>query len=254
LEFSWNVGFDFHFGNSTKNGWRSPIYWNDIGVDYFLQAGISDIYWSGLSEQLSAGGLRRLFSPYATVKGNKVTFDFSFPSIANVPTEFSWMVMTRKITRGGAFTGLFYADKAPIKGHYESGSFTTITTIIYTYSSGSVTSVVTKAIGTQTPTLQLPLVGSVNMSTLQQAAGAAATGGAAVFGYFLKTSKRRFTSNYLKKINSTCSEHKDKPEECKTELSRMKDEILHLLETGKIDETHFTILDARLTERLRQLN
>jgi hypothetical protein len=33
----------------------------------------------------------------------------------------------------------------------------------------------------------------------------------------------------------------------------MKDEILQLFENGKIEETHFTILDARLTERLRDM-
>jgi hypothetical protein len=93
----------------------------------------------------------------------------------------------------------------------------------------------------------------INMSTLQQIGGVAATGGAALFGWFFKTRKRRFLSGYLMKVDSTYNEYSMNREECKRRLTQMKEESIQLLKKGQIDEPHFTLIDNKLTQYLKDL-
>jgi len=99
-------------------------------------------------------------------------------------------------------------------------------------------------------TLTLPFL---DMEKLQQIGGVAATGGSIAFGWFFKTRKRRFTSAYLRRMESTHNEYPTNPQECKRKLLQMRDEILQMLENGKIDEPQFSILDARLAQHLKDL-
>jgi len=105
----------------------------------------------------------------------------------------------------------------------------------------------------RTPVTTGTTFGFLDLSTLQQVGGVAATG-AGIAGYHFKTRKRRFVTNYLKKIESTSENESLGSEERKVQLNKMRDEIVRLLEDGKIDESHFTALDGRLTERLRNLD
>jgi hypothetical protein len=88
----------------------------------------------------------------------------------------------------------------------------------------------------------------------QQLLGAAATGMSVVLGWLFKTRKRRFLTGYMSKIDSTFTEYAVNREECKTQLKQMKANIVKLLEKGKIDESHFTILEGKIAQYLRELN
>jgi len=99
-------------------------------------------------------------------------------------------------------------------------------------------------------TLTLPLL---DTEKLQQIGGVAATGGSIAFGWFFKTRKRRFTSTYLRRMASTHNEYSANPQECKRKLLQMRDEILQMLENGKIDEPQFSILDTRLAQHLKDI-
>jgi len=96
-------------------------------------------------------------------------------------------------------------------------------------------------------------LGSFDMSRLLQILGVAATAGAGFLGWFLKTSKRRFVSGYLMKIDSTYNQYYMNREECRRRLSQMKEEAIQLLKNGKIDEPHFTLVDSKLTQYLKDL-
>ncbi len=93
----------------------------------------------------------------------------------------------------------------------------------------------------------------INISTLQGIAGAAGTGVAGFAGWFFKTKKRRFVSTYLMKVDSTYNEFFMNREECKKRLSEMKQQSIELLRKGKIDEPHFTLVDNKLTQYLKDL-
>jgi len=96
-------------------------------------------------------------------------------------------------------------------------------------------------------------LGFFDMSRLLQILGVAATAGAGFLGWFLKTSKRRFVSSYLMKIDSTYNQYYVNREECKRRLLNMKEEAIQLLKNGKIDEPHFTLVDSKLTQYLKDL-
>jgi len=78
-----------------------------------------------------------------------------------------------------------------------------------------------------------------------------AVGGA--LGWLLKTRKRRFVSSCLARMSSTYDEFYDNKEECRKRLTQMKKESLQLFREGKIDESHLTMMDARLEEYLKEL-
>jgi hypothetical protein len=106
---------------------------------------------------------------------------------------------------------------------------------------------------TTTSEISVPFLGSISMSTLQQIGGVAATGGAGVLGWFLKTRKRRFVSSYLMKVDSIYNRYSVNREECKKRLAQMKEESIQLLRKGKMDEPHFTLIDNKLTQYLKDL-
>jgi len=107
---------------------------------------------------------------------------------------------------------------------------------------------------TVTPSQQsIPFLGPFDMSRLLQIGGLAATAGAGFLGWFLKTSKRRFVSGYLMKIDSTYNHYSMNREECRKRLSQMKEEAIQLLKKGKIDEPHFTLVDNKLTAYLKEI-
>lgn len=87
----------------------------------------------------------------------------------------------------------------------------------------------------------------------QQLLGAAATGGSVVLGWLFKTRKRRFLTGYMAKIDSTFNEYAVNKDECQTRLEKMRTDIVHMLKTGKIDESHFTILEDKITHYLKEL-
>ncbi len=86
-----------------------------------------------------------------------------------------------------------------------------------------------------------------------QMVGAAATGGSVLLGWLFKTRKRRFLSSYLTRIDATYNEYYTNREECKDRLAKMKEEVLKLLKTGKIDEGQFSVLDNKIIQRLKEI-
>ncbi|MGA2785500.1 MAG: hypothetical protein ABSF09_12450 [Candidatus Bathyarchaeia archaeon] len=104
-----------------------------------------------------------------------------------------------------------------------------------------------------TKTDSSPFAGFLDMSRLQQIGGVAATGAAAIFGWFFKTRSRRFIGSYLNKIDLTYNQYAVNRVECKKQLQKMKEEIVQLLKKGKLDETQFALLDSKLSEHLKDL-
>ncbi|MGO9644573.1 MAG: hypothetical protein ACLPY5_07475 [Candidatus Bathyarchaeia archaeon] len=77
--------------------------------------------------------------------------------------------------------------------------------------------------------------------------------GGAVATYYLRGRKRRTVSSYLSRIDSTYNEYAMDREDCKTRLEQLKHEIIQLLNKGKIDESHFEMLDEKIKDYLLDL-
>lgn len=106
---------------------------------------------------------------------------------------------------------------------------------------------------TKTQASSSSLFGLETTQLLQIAGGAAAAVGAPLMGWMFKTRKRRFVSGYLTRIDSTYNEYFMNREECRKRLTQMKNEAVQLLKKGKVDEPHFTIIDNKLTQYLKDL-
>jgi ribosomal protein L40E len=90
-------------------------------------------------------------------------------------------------------------------------------------------------------------------SLLQTLGGIAISGGGIVVGIYHKNRKRRTLSSYLTKIDSTYNEYALNRTECIRELEKLKQAIIELLNKGKIDESHFEMLDQKIKDYLIDL-
>ena len=54
-------------------------------------------------------------------------------------------------------------------------------------------------------------------------------------------------------VDSTYNEYSVNREECKKRLTQMKEESIQLLRKGKMDEPHFTLIDNKLNQYLKDL-
>jgi len=120
---------------------------------------------------------------------------------------------------------------------------------------GSAPPVVTKTLTTTPTQTQLFPASLLNFldQRLIQIGGVAVTGASIVAGWLFKTKKRRFVSDYLRKIDSICSIHSANRDKCREHLLEMKGEALRLFEKGKIDESQFSVIDTKLAQRLKDL-
>ena len=85
-------------------------------------------------------------------------------------------------------------------------------------------------------------------------AGAALPVVGVISGYLFKTRRRWTLSSYLSKIESTYKLHADNPTECMAQLEELKHEIIALLSKGKIEDSHFELLDQKIQYYLNQLS
>ena len=90
-------------------------------------------------------------------------------------------------------------------------------------------------------------------SLLQAVGGISLSGGGLIVGIYHKNRKRRTLSSYLTKIDSTYNQYAVNREDCKTQLEQLKREIIQLLNKGKIDESHFELLDEKIKDYLLAL-
>jgi len=90
-------------------------------------------------------------------------------------------------------------------------------------------------------------------SLLQAVGGIGLSGGGLIIGIYHKNRKRRTLSSYLTKIDSTYNQYAVNREDCKTHLEQLKREIIQLLNKGKIDESHFELLDEKIKDYLLAL-
>lgn len=91
-------------------------------------------------------------------------------------------------------------------------------------------------------------------SLLQAVGGVALSGGGLIVGIYHKNRKRRTLSSYLTKIDSTYNQYAINREDCRTRLEQLKHEIIQLLNKGKIDESHFELLDEKIKDYLIDLS
>lgn len=106
---------------------------------------------------------------------------------------------------------------------------------------------------TQTQLFPASLLNFLDQRVIQ-IGGVAVTGASIVAGWLFKTKKRRFVSDYLKKIDSICSIHSANRDKCREHLLEMKGEALQLFEKGKIDESQLSVIDTKLAQRLKDLD
>jgi len=90
-------------------------------------------------------------------------------------------------------------------------------------------------------------------SLLQAVSGIALSGGGIIIGFYHKNRKRRTLSSYITKIDSTYKEYALNRNECITRLEQLKQDIIQLLNKGKIDESHFQMLDEKIKDYLIDL-
>lgn len=103
----------------------------------------------------------------------------------------------------------------------------------------------TRTVTTSSTTMELSILSSLD-SRLLQITGAAATAGSIILGWIFRTRKRRLMSVYLKKIDATYDQSSFNLEDSKRQLAKIREEILDLVQKGKIDESQFSVLDAKL--------
>jgi len=249
LYFDWSIYFDLDSNPNT--GTKGSLLYNDIGFDYgvrLFKPETGSDYSTVAYKVGTAGGATPTIKPYCDIVGDKITFIFNFPGDIKVPSKLIWMVVTRKFSGNPINAPLLAADKMPNLGHYE----TPIESLEIARSTLTRTSGVTVS-NTTSSRSETSFFGFLNVQSLQQIGGAAATGGSVLFGWYLKTRKRRFASKYLRTIDSTYEEYLKDPEECKKRMNQMRAEVLKMLENGKIEEAQFSILDTRLEKHLKDL-
>lgn len=140
-----------------------------------------------------------------------------------------------------------------------TGGVVVVTTQPLTLSSGMVTSGVTGSSVSSGSSSSQVSTGSMSFMDLLlsgrlNALGAVATAGSVILGWFFTTRKRRFLSGYLTKIDSTYNNYAVNREECKGRLNQMKDDVAEMLKKGKIDVSHFGVLEGKISQYLRDLN
>ena len=77
-------------------------------------------------------------------------------------------------------------------------------------------------------------------------------------GGLLVRNRRRSTttralSSYLEKIDSTYNQYAVDREECRTRLEKLKRDAIEMLDSGKLEEGHFLMLDEKISEYLKDL-
>ncbi len=94
---------------------------------------------------------------------------------------------------------------------------------------------------------------SIFETHLPQLLGGIGTVGSLFVGWLFKTRKQRLVSTYLGKIDSAHNNYFANRQECKNQLTKLRDEITFLLKKNKIDASQFTILDGKIDRYLRGL-
>jgi ribosomal protein L40E/peptidoglycan hydrolase CwlO-like protein len=82
---------------------------------------------------------------------------------------------------------------------------------------------------------------------------AAVAAGGLSYATLFRNKKRHKLSSYLAKIDSTYNEFAVDREECRTQLERIKSDVLEMLNKRQIDEGHFLMLDEKISAYLNQL-
>jgi len=121
-------------------------------------------------------------------------------------------------------------------------------------------STLTTSASTQAPPASsLAILGyEVPLTSLLLVVGVAIIAGGGLTGGLLVRSRRRSTttralSSYLEKIDSTYNEYAVDREECRTRLEKLKRDAIDMLNSGKLEEGHFLMLDEKISEYLKDL-
>ena len=147
----------------------------------------------------------------------------------------------------------------PFPTNSVTGGVVVVTTQLLTLSSRMATASLTGSSSSASAGSSLGTTGSMSFMDLLlsgrlNALGAVATAGSVILGWFFTTRKRRFLSGYLTKIDSTYNSYAVNREECKGRLNQMKDDVAEMLKKGKIDVSHFGVLEGKISQYLRDLN
>jgi hypothetical protein len=153
------------------------------------------------------------------------------------------------------FVSVSSQSLAPFPTSTMTGGFVVVTTQPLTLSSRVATTSLT---GSSSSSSQVT-TGSMSFMDLLlsgrlNSLGAVATAVSVILGWFFTTRKRRFLSGYLTKIDSTYNNYAVNREECKGRLNQMKDDVAEMLKKGKIDVSHFGVLEGKISQYLRDLN
>jgi hypothetical protein len=126
----------------------------------------------------------------------------------------------------------------------------------------TLTSTVATSASTQAPPASsLAILGyEVPLTSLLLVVGVAIIAGGGLTGGLLVRNRRqarstttRALSSYLEKIDSTYNEYAVDREECRTRLEKLKRDAIEMLNSGKLEEGHFLMLDEKISEYLKDL-
>lgn len=228
------------------------VRYSGIPSGYYLDLGLSrqkapyDAFdwWPGGGQLVGGssydcgfdGKTHCIFHPSSTGGGtNSVTFTLNLNS-----TVTSYYLEARVYVLDSAYYPVRQGTNGP---YYDGHSFTV-----------SVRTETPETAATPGWGITIPGVGTVTLTPVtlfQSLAGAAGAAFLAILTQLLRTRKRRLFTKYLSKIEATRKEYAMNQTELVVELEDMKRDIIQLLSKGKIEDSHFQLLDAKIDEYLQ---
>lgn len=123
LWIEWDIAVDTD--NNPSTGWRSPLFYDDIGVDYLIRVGMRD---STYDPQImrTEPGFEQTATPRYYIQDNKILLTLT-PREFQVPSDLIWMATISKHGHRGEPPNppLLAGDKAPNTGHFTTSTGTT---------------------------------------------------------------------------------------------------------------------------------
>jgi len=106
--------------NDSETGWKTAVYTNDLGVDYYLNIFLNGEYMR--ANAIKAATSSSIADSGMTYKIDGAIAQLVFPAeLIGDPDEFGYVVLTRKYDKtDGTLHQMIGADKMPDGGHYNA--------------------------------------------------------------------------------------------------------------------------------------
>jgi hypothetical protein len=111
----WNVMVDAD--NDINTGWKSPLLFNDLGIDYYLSLSRTGVNFSLNAQRIIDSSTTYPHYMKYHIVGNTITIEFNPETIGN-SNKFSFIVLARQYAKKGDSQSLIAADKIPGIQHF----------------------------------------------------------------------------------------------------------------------------------------